>query len=520
MVMLADLSRRTLLKGSMAIAAGTVVPSTASAQDLKIIRVHATKDMANIDPSERIDVNDERIMAMIYSSLVRQKEGLEWGWELDIAESIEAVDPTHVRFTLRPGVLWTNGFGEVTTEDVKYSYERIGKPENESAYKIDWELLDHVEIIDKYTGVIVMKQPSAPLWTTSLPGRSGCIVCKAAIEGAGGGKFSTDPIATSGPYKIKDWQPNQKLVLDRNPGWNGEAYEFDEFHLVPVTDEKAAEVAFEAGELDLAFISISSIPLVKENIPAGAKLNVQPSLNYRWVGMNAEHPKLQDIRVRRAIQQAINVEEYLLAAYNGAAERSFGIVPPGMVGHRDYNLMKYDPAASKALLAEAGVGGIELTLNIINKADDLAGAQVVQSNLAEVGIKVEIIPNDSGVYYTLGLESEGEMWKDVQLTIQRFGIGSDPSWGTAWFVCEQVGVWNWQRVCSTEFDELHQKAMTELDPAVRYPMYIRMQDIMEESGAYVFTTHGPNAYLYSDRIVPSPDPDGRYQYRLKHFKLA
>jgi len=51
-------------------------------------------------------------------------------------------------------------------------------------------------------------------------------------------------------------------------------------------------------------------------------------------------------------------------------------------------------------------------------------------------------------------------------------------------------------------------------------MYIRMQDIMEETGCYIFTTHGPNAFLYKDRIVPSLDPDGRYQYRLKHFKLA
>ena len=236
--------------------------------------------------------------------------------------------------------------------------------------------------------------------------------------------------------------------------------------------------------------------------------------------MNTQHPKLKDIRVRQAIQQAVNVDEFLLAAYNGAAERSFGIVPPGMVGHRDYNLMKYDPKAAKALLDEAGVKDLQLTLNVINKADDMTGAQVVQSSLAEVGIKIEIIPNDSGTFYTLGVEKEGQMWKDLQMYIQRFGIGSDPSWGTAWFVCDQVGVWDWERVCNPEFDELHKKALTELDPKVRQPMYVKMQDLMEQSGAYIFTTHGPNAYLLSNRVVPSPDPDGRYEYRLKFFKLA
>ena len=74
--------------------------------------------MAVIDPSERIDVNDERIMNIIFSRLVRHKEGTAWGWELDAAESIEQVDPTHIRFTLRPEVMWTNGFGEMTSEDV------------------------------------------------------------------------------------------------------------------------------------------------------------------------------------------------------------------------------------------------------------------------------------------------------------------------------------------------------------------------------------------------------------------
>ena len=477
--------------------------------------------MAVIDPSERIDVNDERIMNINLSRLVRQKEGTAWGWELDAAESIEQVDPTHIRFALRPGVMWTNGFGEMTSEDVKYSYERIGNPENNSAYKIDWEQLDQVEIVDKYSGVIVLKQAFAPLWTTSLPGGSGCIVCKAAVEGAGGGTFTNDPIATSNAYQIKEWVPNQKLVFARNPVWNGKHHEFDEIHIIPITDEKAAEIAFEAGELDVASVSISSIPRLQENLPAGAKLVVQPSMNYRWVGMNSDHPKLKDIRVRRAIQQAINVDDYLLAAYNGAAERSFGIVPPGMVGNRDYNLMKYDPDAAKALLAEAGVtSGLELTMSIINKADDAAGAQVVQSNLADIGIKLEIIPNDSGAFYALGLESEGDMWKDLQLYIQRFGTGPDPSWTTAWFVCEQVGVWNWERVCNAEFEDLHNKALVELDPAVRDPMYVRMQDLMEESGSFVFTTHGPNAFLHRDSIVPSLDPDGRYSIRLKDFRLA
>src|SRR5690348_10946734 len=81
-------SRRAVLRGSVAIAATALASPKVSAQGTKVLKVHATKDMANIDPSERVDVNDERIMSLIYSSLVRQKEGREWGWELDIANQL------------------------------------------------------------------------------------------------------------------------------------------------------------------------------------------------------------------------------------------------------------------------------------------------------------------------------------------------------------------------------------------------------------------------------------------------
>ena len=72
------------------------------------------------------------------------KPGESWGWERDAALSIEQVDPTHIRFQLRPGLGWTGGFGEVTAEDVKFSYERIANPAMKSPYRGDWAKLDRV----------------------------------------------------------------------------------------------------------------------------------------------------------------------------------------------------------------------------------------------------------------------------------------------------------------------------------------------------------------------------------------
>jgi peptide/nickel transport system substrate-binding protein len=87
----------------------------------------------------------------------------------------------------------------------------------------------------------------------------------------------------------------------------------------------------------------------------------------------------------------------------------------------------------------------------------------------------------------------------------------DPSWATAWFVSSQIGEWNWERFSNPEFDRLHEDAKGELDATKRAAMYVRMQDLMEESGSYVFLTHGATASLYRDTVRPGLSPDGQLQ---------
>ena len=82
---------------------------------------------------------------------------------------------------------------------------------------------------------------------------------------------------------------------------------------------------------------------------------------------------------------------------------------------RRYNLTEHDTDKARALLEEAGAQGLTLTLAALNKAENLTIAQVIQANLAAVGVSVEIDILESGSFWTLGMESEGEQWKDVQL---------------------------------------------------------------------------------------------------------
>ena len=111
---------------------------------------------------------------------------------------------------------------------------------------------------DKLSGIIVLKEAFAPLWLSTLPTASGMVLCKAAVEMAGG-KFTTTVPASSGPYRIKEWQPKQKTVLERNPDWKGDKPDFDEVEIFPIDDDKTAELGFEAGDIDFTWVSVSSI---------------------------------------------------------------------------------------------------------------------------------------------------------------------------------------------------------------------------------------------------------------------
>jgi peptide/nickel transport system substrate-binding protein len=512
-------TRRTFMKGAAALSALPIIGvQAAGAQSQKVLRYRVFTDMQVLDPPFRVTAPEGDVITAIFPRLVSFEPGDSWKWRPDAAEEIEQTDDTHIRFKLRQGLKWTNGFGEVTAEDVKYSFERVIDPKLEAPYKDDWAALDHVEVTDTYSGTIVLKEYFAPLWWSTLPWNTAAIISKKATEAAGG-RFTTQPPATCGPYMWKEWQPKQRLVLVRDPDWTGAPGEFDEIHVIPIEDEKAAEIAIQAGDLDFTGTSLSSLATLRDQPPQGLKVLEKPSLAYAWLGMNTENPALSDVRVRKAIQKAIDVDMIIDAAYFGIAQRSTGIIAPGLLGHREITPPARDLEGAKALLAEAGPAAPKsLTLSVLNTSEYKSAAQIVQENLAEAGIEVTINPYDGGTFWTLGDEKSGESWKDLQLVINYFTMAPDPSWATAWFTCEQVGVWNWERWCNQEFTDLHKNLLTEREDANRDAGYKRMQDLMDESGAYVFITHGVNAALYSDKIQPAVLPDGRVLLHL--FKPA
>jgi peptide/nickel transport system substrate-binding protein len=236
--------------------------------------------------------------------------------------------------------------------------------------------------------------------------------------------------------------------------------------------------------------------------------------------MQSEAGPFADQRVRRAVQLTVDVDQVLDGAFFGVADRATGIIAPGLVGCRKANLYpKRDVAKATALLAEAGhAGGFKTSIIVRNSTDFTSAGQIIAASLAEIGITAEVIPMESSAQRAMATDKSGA-WKQMGLLVNRFTMLPDPSWATAWFVTSQIGVWNWERFSNAEFDALHEAAKSELDGAKRDALYARMQDIMEESGSYLFLTNGSIASVSRDTVRPALSPDGQFQF-FRDFAAA
>lgn len=477
-------------------------------EEPKILRVRLYGDIQNLDPAFQISENDTVVANAVMDGLVRYCPN---SYDLcnQLAEEVEeSEDGLEIRFKLREGVMWHNDYGELTTEDVKYSYERLIDPELDAAYADDWATLDYVEIIDDYNGIIHLKEAFAPLWSSTLPVGSGTIVSKKWVEEIGLEAFATHIIGT-GPYMFEQWKPQQMVVLKKNPNYWGEEPYFDEIHLIPIEDDKAAEVAVEAGDIDFSLVSIQSLDRFEEN--ANLEVLSRPSLRYYWVGINVQHPKLQDPNVRWAVIYGIDVPSIIQAAYMGKVNRTCAIVPPGLIGYwEDAPCYERDVEKAKEYLAQAGLESLDLRLDLQDTIEERTWAEIIQQNLAEVGINVELNPMDSSTYWTSTFGEQAV--ENNELMVSSYSMQPDPAWATMWFTCDQVGVWNAQAWCDEEYDRLHYEAMVTLDPAERDELYIEMQKIWDEAAQTVWVTNGVRPYVYKKGLVPATTPNGKPQY--------
>ncbi|SEO17445.1 peptide/nickel transport system substrate-binding protein [Salinihabitans flavidus] len=506
-------TRRGFLASTAAIGAMGLMPALPTAgfaQAGSVLRLRLDGDNDILDPgymSGGTEIEAQKQCLPFLAQYDRTEEGFDWAPTYFVTK-LEQRDPTHIDFELAEGLVWSNGYGPVRASDVKFSYERM-KGTDWSGY---FDAMDHVEVTGERSGTIVLSEPFAPFIMITLCHGPGAVLCEQAVKDAGG-EFTNEFPAVCGPYTYEAI-PGQRVIFHANPDWAGPKPAFERIEANVISEVKAAELAFEAGELDCTEVGADTLARYTKNMPDNTEITVAGELQYMWMGMNTDHPKLQDIRVRKAIQRAVDVDSILQGAYSGTTSKSHGIICPGLIGNRDQSGYSYDPAEARALLEEAGVSGLELTLRTLNNQERMLAAQIIQANLGAIGITVKVLPVESGPYWEMGQESKGDTWKDLELWIMRFGTTPDPYEAAQWFVSDQVGKWNWERWTDPEFDRLYQEGIVETDPEKREAIYVRMQEIMEDTGAYLWINHEPEAFVHTTDIDVNAAPSGELNYRL------
>ena len=397
-----------------------------------VLRITYDHECESGDP--RQTTADYIIPLNIFDTLVTTVSTEDGGYELEpgLAESWEiSKDGKTYSMHLRQGVKFTNG-EEVTSDDVLYTVDSMLDPER-AALNSSWmdmivgaqDVLDGraesvegkgIIIHDDYNFDIVLNDSYAPfLATLSVPGWSilNREACEAADEEGGGPAntvFGAEPEATigSGPFILKEWVLNDYIYLEANEDyWRG-APEIDGILIKVVPDAETEKMLFDSGQIDIFDLDNARhlIPEYTESDEWKDNIVSKITLGTSYLSINENIEPFDDVRVRKA--DTIREE-----MYEGTGENANGIYPPGLTGYNE-NLeeIPYDPEAAKELLAETGYAdGFDMT--ITQTADDsstLELNEIIQAQLAEIGVNVTIEQMDEASWYDIRATGELPMY--------------------------------------------------------------------------------------------------------------
>jgi peptide/nickel transport system substrate-binding protein len=398
-----------------------------------IVKILNQEDFEHLDPQRNFVTNSGNTGRLITRTLTLVKEVTGKSPEIvpDLAEKWESSEGNKTwTFTLKSGLKFEDGT-PVTSKDVKYGVERSFSPDLKEgspyarqylvggdSYKGPYvggnnggKGIPSIETPDDRTVVFKLNQPVAEfMWTTSMFTFSPVPAAKDTKT-----EYDNHPMST-GPYMVKEYVRGQRLTLVRNPHWDPQTdpnrtampdeFQFSFGQDAAVVDERLlanAEADQNAMTLDVTVQNQSlpriAEPNVKDRIVKG------PSICVRYVAMNLLKPVMKNLKLRQALQYAVNKTDFQ-TAYGGPLLGPVvnSIIPAATAGYRpvtDYSAPETgDVEKAKALLAEAGVSGLKLTLASADTARASAAAVAVQNSLKRVGIDVTInkIPGDN--YYT------------------------------------------------------------------------------------------------------------------------
>ena len=374
--------------------AAAIAPS-AEAQRKKVLAI-AAKEPDSLDPHGSTIGQSQAISRFLYRGLTRFaiKDGKVTTAEVepDLAERWKiSPDGTVWTFTLRRGVAFHKGFGDVTAEDVKFSFERQIKRAPGTRFGVNLEMIKAIEVIDAQTVQITLKAFD-PVFPIRMAGyQQGYIVSKKAVEKYGE-QYKWNPIGT-GPFVFERHSPRDKIVLKAFDGFHRGRPSIDEVHWYDVPEDATKLIGLEKGTFDLIYPEAVSADFESQVRKMGAVIDRRGPGSQDRFYINMTKPPFDDIRVRRAFMHAIDRKAIKETMYPGDLARvAPSVVPPGYFGHIPMTFPEYDPEKAKKLLAEAGhPNGFTIKNYFISKSFFYPKVMTLaQEQLKKVGINVEL----------------------------------------------------------------------------------------------------------------------------------
>ncbi len=377
-------------------------PTAQGSDDRRFLRVASREDVPSLDPARGYDTVSWQFEDMLFSTLVDYDYDSKLVRELALSWTASPDGLTYT-FQLRPDVHFSNG-RLMTAADVRYAIERVLTPASKSPGAEFYRGIEGAESCAtgpcRVDGIEVVAddqvrfhlRDSDPLFLHKLAMPFAAPVPREVVE-QWGEDFGRHPVGT-GPFQLQDWRAGQRLVVVRNPLF----YDKTRPHIAGVVQSVGVNrdlewMRYDIGELDLSAIPPPEYPLVVRQPRYQPLLRQVTTMRTQYLGLNCNRPPFDDVRIRRALNLAIDKDKLLrLVNRRGVAAR--GILPPTMPGY-NANLpgYEYSPTKAREMLRETGwhqTEAIELWLR--NDETTVRLAQALQQDLAAIGFVVQLKP--------------------------------------------------------------------------------------------------------------------------------
>ena len=465
--------RATLLAGVFA--AG--VAGSAAAQ---VLEVAVDASPVGLDPHRATAFSTfQMINGTIYEGLtaidkdLRVQPGIAASWTI-------SPDGKTYSFKLRPGMRFHDG-SKVEAADVVATVNRVLSKDIASPLASRLAALDRAEATDPLTVVFHLKEPSAPL----LVSIATIAIVPRSMESEKEALQRT-PIGT-GPFKFKEWQANGFVALEKNASyWRAGAPKLDgvKFNIVP--ESATRQVGIGSGQYAM-LPNIDAATALQLKGKPGVKLAETLELAYSFVAVNTSRPPFDDVRVRQAVNYALNRQEIIAAALFGAGVPG-GPLSPALkdwaTPTSDFACYKHDPARAQALLKEAGhTAPVAISINVLPRQDIRDIAQVVQAQLNKAGFKVELKNQEMGQFIQDWRNSNFDMFASTN-------AGSPDPDDYFFRTFRTGGSTNVFKYTNPALDGILDSARTMQDAVARKAAYATAQGILACDGPIMHIAYG------------------------------